>query len=240
MMRRLNDNGLARMTLFLETFSVASPPSFPKELLDDAQATSVVEPAIEIEDVPFQSRLHAAGYLNDLLGDAGIENIERDRGLWAWLALFYSDQLCPTERNGTRDPGEIARWIPVVGDFRKYYRHLLAGPFRIYRAHRDRPERALILLGGPLHSPGEIVEQIAAYQELVTNRAIVEAATTLYHTSERRAKHFKSGAAGKGAGSARRFVDVMNQFDVTWDLYAMEAPQIVQMLPREFSRFLPQ
>jgi hypothetical protein len=97
----------------------------------------------------------------------------------------------------------------------------------------------MILLGGPLHGPGEIVEQLAAYQELVTNKAVVESATRLYYDSSRENRHFKVGAAGKGAGSARRYVDVLMQFDLTWDLYSMTTDEILAMLPDEFDRFRP-
>ena len=75
-----------------------------------------------------------------------------------------------------RKPGALARHIPEPGNFQRYYRHLLAGPYRIYRAHRDDPQRALALLCQPLDSPGDVVEQLASRQELVTNRGIMELA----------------------------------------------------------------
>jgi hypothetical protein len=48
----------------------------------------------------------------------------------------------------------------------------------------------------------------------------------------------KRGAAGSGPGSARRFADILNQFDLTWDLYAMKMLAIRQMMPAEFKRFM--
>jgi hypothetical protein len=47
----------------------------------------------------------------------------------------------------------------------------------------------------------------------------------------------KRGAGGKGPGSARRLADVLNQFDVTWDLYSMSYEEVLAMLPGEFDRF---
>ena len=41
------------------------------------------------------------------------------------------------------------------------------------------------------------------------------------------------------AASARRLADVLLQFDVTWDLYAMKANNLLELLPKEFKKFLP-
>jgi hypothetical protein len=40
-----------------------------------------------------------------------------------------------------------------------------------------------------------------------------------------------------GAGCARRLADVLKQFDVTWDLYAMTTDGLLGLLPGEFDRF---
>jgi len=221
--------------MFLDSLTTDTPMPWPDGLLTDADATEAIEPEIEVEDRSFSNRFEVGQYLNDLLGDSGIDNIEYDRGIWAWLALFFFDQLCPADSHGRRRPGERARWIPAIGNFRKYYRHLLAGPFRIYRAHREEPERALVLLCTPPHSPGDIVEQLASRQEIVTNAAVMKAATHLYVDPD--TGQPKRGAAGRAGGSARRLADVLNQFDMTWDLYSMSWNSITVMLPQEFERF---
>src|SRR5262249_16830000 len=115
--------------------------------------------------------------------------------------------------------------------------HLLAGPYRIYRAHRDNPQRALVLLCGPLDRPGDIVEQFASRQELVTNPTVIESATRLY--VDPATNRPRRGAGGKSAGSARRLADVLEQFDVTWDLYTLTPDGLLTLLPHEFDRFRP-
>ena len=112
-----------------------------------------------------------------------------------------------------------------------------AGPYRIYRAHRLNPDNALILLGGPFGSHGEVVEQFASRLEIVTNRGLIESVTTLYWDTK--GKKLRRGAGGKDAGSARRLADVLLQFDVTWDLYSLSADGLLGLLPREFDRFRP-
>lgn len=164
--------------------------------------------------------------------DARLRNLERDVELWAWLSLHYFEQLCPPDDEGRRKPGERARWIPAVDDYRKYYRHLVAGPYRIYRAHRDNPSRVMAVLAGPVDQPGDIAEQLASRHEIVTNKAAMALATALYIDPATGSP--KKGAAGRGPGSARRLADILNQFDLTWDLYAMDAAAMQTMMPKEF------
>jgi len=235
--KRLNDQGLRCFEEYVRSVAAGDSAPPPHDVLHNPETSEDVEPPVEVEDRNFTSRYDAGKYLHDRLSEAGIPNLEKDRGLWAWLALFYFDRLCPRDDSGRRKPGELARWIPDVDNYRKYYRHLLAGPWRIFRAHRDDPNRALALLCTPVHTPGDLPEQLASRQELVTNKAIMQVATLLY--VDPATKEPRSGARGKGPGSARRLADVLNQFDLTWDLYAMSADELLTMLPSEFNRFKP-
>jgi hypothetical protein len=232
----MNDNGIARFSEFLDSLGGGSPQPYPQNLLTDPDVTKELSPPIEIEPLTFDSRFAAAKYLFNLFRDSGLTDIERDRGLWTWLSLFYFEGLCPADGKGRRRPGERARWVPETGVSWRYYRHLLAGPYRIYGAHTERPERALLVLCGPLHQPGDIVEQIASRQEIITNSGIMEAASNLYYDADA-SKPRKGAATKEGKGTVRRFTDILNQFDVTWDLYSLEAADVIRMLPDEFSRF---
>lgn len=236
-LRRFNATGIKRMVEFLDSPMQDLPQPWSEDLLSNPQTSEPVTPEINIEGRNFNSRFEAAEYLHECLSDKGIPDLEHDKGLWSWLALFYFDQFCPPGKDGMRKLGEKARWIPEVTNYRNYYRHLLAGPYRIYHAHGDNPARALALLYGPLHQPGDIVEQLASRQELVTNKSIVEAATLLYY--DPKTNKAKRGAAGRGPGSARRLADIFNQFDVTWDLYSMDSRDLLEILPTEFDRFRP-
>lgn len=235
--RRLNEQGIARFINFLNSLNGSSPMPYPSALLIEPEVTEEIHPSISIEQRNFDSRYLAAEYFYKVFNGAGLTGIEHDRGLWAWLSLFYFEDLCPLNARGQRKPGERARWIPEVGFFWRYYRHLLAGPYRIYAAHNDSPERAFLVLCGPLHQPGDIVEQIASRQEIITNSEIMQAATKLYYDPSQ--KKPKRGAAGKDTkGTVRRFTDILNQFDVTWDLYSINSDDLIGMLPEEFSRFV--
>lgn len=229
-LRRFNTGGINRLEQFL-----ASASRDTEDLcafLNDPRLSIVVSPEIKVEARLFVDRFAAGEYLYSLLKDSNILNLDNDRGIWAWLSAFYFDQLCP---DGTK-PGMDYRWIPAVNSFRNYYRHLLAGPYFIYRAHIENPLHAMAVLATPLHRPGDIVEQLASRQELVTNHSVMEAATRLYIGEDGLPK---PRAAGRGAGSARRLADVLTQLDLTWDLYDLSTEKLLELLPSEFDEFKP-
>jgi hypothetical protein len=232
----LNEAGVDRFEQYLADLrggGGATDP--PTDALTSAECSEPLGVEIEVEDRDFSSRLDWARYIDEKLEGKGLKNVERDVGLWAWLALFYVKRLLPSKKNGRKKVGEVAMWVPQIRDYRRYYRHLLAGPYRIFRAHRTNPDNALILLGGPFGSHGEVVEQFASRLEIVTNRGLIESLTTLYWDVQGR--KLRRGAGGKDAGSARRLADVLQQFDLTWDLYALTAPWLLGLLPREFDKF---
>ena len=233
-LRKLNQKGIGALQQFLSEIVLDPDKSVPVALLDNADTSDSVSVSIVVEPKSLASRMEAAEYLAGLFAQS--EKIALDPGVWAWLSLFYFDQLCPKRKDGTRKPGEIARWIPS-GHAWRYYRHLLAGPYLIYRAFRDDPKRAAVVLCGPLDTPGDFVEQLASRQDFVQNRAVIEAATKLY-------LNLKTGKPRRGTadtkhrpGTLRRFIDIINQLDPTWDLYAMTADQLLAKLPQEFNPY---
>ena len=235
--RRLTDSGLERMGVFLDSQTTDAPEPSPAMILTDPETSETLPLEIRVDPVVFPRRFEAAQYLHEHLAPLREPDngwLERDPGLWAWLALFWFDQLCPPGRDGARSPGARARWIPSTDDPRRYYRHLLLGPYLIYRAYPADPERAMVLLCTRLHAPGEIVEQFVSRPQLVTCACAVDVATRLYHVRD---GGFRRGAAGKDAGGARRLADVLMQLDRTYDLYSLTTEGLLALLPREFNRF---
>lgn len=231
-LRRLNADGIAQFRGYRSRLVIEPTLPPPVQLLKDAAYTEVVSD-VEVQSRGFASRLEAGRFFEEVL--AGVPSPERDQGLWAWLTLFYFDEVCPPDGNGRRDPKTEARLIPTLDNYQRFYRHLLLGPFLIVRAHREQPERAIGMLCNPLWKPGEIAEQLASRKELVTNPAVVEAATTLYYDAA--SGSFKRGAGAKARGAPRRLADLLNQLDLTYYLYGMKTNELLALLPKEFDRF---
>ena len=233
-LRRFNEAGIEALSTFLDGVRLTETGTRPVELLEDSRYTEELTPATT-PPLPgtLRTRLQLGQALLHLL--AGKPGVDTDVGLWSWLSAYFFDDLCQPNKQGRVKPGERARWIPDVANFRKYYRHLLAGPYLICRAHSDDPHRAMALLSGEPSRPGEIAEQLAARQEFVSNKTLTAAATRLYIDPASRLP--KRGAAGKGGGAARRLSDLVNQLDLTWDLYAMTPDEFLSLLPSEFDQF---
>lgn len=226
--------GIANFEAYLAALRADPSLAVPERLLVDDAFSEEVPGRIEIKVKQLESRFDAAKYLYALLDCSGLEQPERNKGLWAWLSLLLFDSTCPLESSGGRKPGADARHIPEVGNFLRYYRHLLLGPYIIYRANRDAPENAMALLCQKLNRPGDVVEQLSARQQRISNRTFLAVASKFYVDS---AGKQRRGAQNKTRGSALRLAKVANQFDVNWYLYAMKPDEFAHLLPKEFDKF---
>ena len=206
------------------------PDSRRTSLLDSGR---VIAPDVRAPSVHFRNRLEAGKALVRLL--AGQSSHINNRGMWAWLSLYYFDTVCPVVSGEKREVGDQRElYIPDFTNFRRYYRHLLFGPFSICRAHSDNPERAMAVLCTPVYRPGDAVESLASRQDLITSPTVMQVATNLY---VRRNGKYKHGARNKDKGSARRFAAVMMQFDTTYDLDQITVQDLLNLLPQEFNKF---
>lgn len=237
-LRRLNEDGIARLHAFLDSLLTRSPEEVPAGILTDAAVSAeVARSAITIEDRAFDRRFEMGRYLHELLAphDRALREPERDRGLWAWIALYWFEHLCPIDREGRRKPGERARWIPVLEKRRACHRHLVLAPFLVYRAHAADPEKAWILLSDPPFRTRGYLASMIMDRQFMTSPAVLEAATRLYF--DRRRKRPKPGSGGAGPGSVARFIDLLNQLDRTYDLWSITGEQLLALLPAEFDAY---
>jgi hypothetical protein len=154
--------------------------------------------------------------------------------LWSWLTAFYFDLVCPLEED-VRHPKAEERYILSSNDWRRYYRHLIASPLRLYFELGDL---SIGYLDGNINVHGEYFEQLASTQDIATSPGIIDASTILFWDFERGT--FKHGSRGKDRpGTIRRFArDIIPQFQMTYDLNSMRGQEIVELLPPEFDRWL--
>jgi hypothetical protein len=159
-----------------------------------------------------------------------------DVGLWSWLSVFYFTQVCPGHVTGQVKDND---WYYILDrEWNHYYRHLIAGPVRMYLWHR--PEIPRIIFNEPVHVHGDFMEQLASSQEVAPCRGVIGAADRLYWDET-------AGDAKRGArdtahkpGTLRRFTDVVKQLDLTYDLHTVTADEFVSLLPAEFTPWIRQ
>lgn len=234
--RRLNEEGLTRYDKYLDSLVTKNPIMFPESLLSDERYSCELYPFVNIDKPDFTNRFHFAKYLYEKLKDMEIQNIEKDSGLWAWLSLFYFDQLCRPNKKNERRPGERGRWIIRKYTLYFFTLHLVCGPFLIYKMHSDNPARVKALLCGPLNESSKVYLEIVKNKRLITCPPIIESITSLY--LDPKENNLKKGAAGiDKPGGVYRLSRVLSQFDCNWDFHSMNVEDIFSLLPKEFNRF---
>lgn len=227
--RRLTKTGIDRFRTFLHALRGDNAPlDPPASLLTAPETSEPFEHDCVVERKSFADRLEAAQYLADVF-DA-IDGLQEDVGLWGWLSLLYFDQVCPPKANGRRSPGRDYRHILEPG-YRYGHRHLLAGAFVVHSLHGDD---ARILLCTRVDQENSFHHELTARQAFISNPAIVQAASLLYFDARTGRPKRRSQESERAPGNLRRFVDVVQQLDVNYDLYSMTAEAILELLPAEF------
>lgn len=244
-LRRFNDLGMGRFRELIHSAQQGQAVN-TDDLLNDGALTEDLPGGILLEAdgnslQPHATRRQVAERLLDLLEPAeAIPGylVARDRSLWSWLSALWLPALT-TKRNGKVAYRHVERYIPV-DDWRKYYRHLLLGPYLIGRAFRKDLDIVMSILATPVAEPGEVVAQLAASEEIAQSNTVQGAATALYF--DKSTGRIRRGAAGKseeGKGEARRLAALVNQLRLTWDLESMTPEEFLELLPTEFDRFRP-
>jgi hypothetical protein len=239
-LRRLTEKGIERFRAYLRGLSESSganPP--PPQLLSESDFSKPAGGQVHLEQKRFSSRLDLARYLDQVLEaiPERPDTLASDIPLWSWMSLFYFDQVCPVNDKGKRKPGREYRHIPEPG-YPSGHRHLLAGAYLVYTVYGWGEGLSRLALHTPLSVESHFHHQIATRQSLITNRGIMEALHILYY-DETLGKPKRGPAMNKAApGSLYRFIDVIQQLDVTHDLYSMTGGEIVSLLPEEFGHWL--
>jgi hypothetical protein len=94
-LKRFTSVGIERFNDYLDLLQTEPTRLVPVQLLEDSSCSEVFGKSAEIQNKTFENRYSAAEYLDKVFSKAGVADAERDVGLWAWLALFFFNELCP-------------------------------------------------------------------------------------------------------------------------------------------------
>lgn len=237
--RRLNPEGISVFVKWLRQPEGKVPPV---GLLDDDLYSDIVE-GLEIDpSKEFASRMEFGRYLNEQFAVADFLDLmaPHNDGLWAWLAVVWFPQL--TEKRINREEHYVVVRKSPSGK-RLSYRHAVRTPFELVHVHG---ENALICLKSPMHTFGDMTEQLASRQKIAYNKGFFQAAYRLYanggslkrgwSTRAKKPLERKPGDRA-GKGGVRRLVVALSRLDLTYDTHDMSGPATVEVLPVEFSRW---
>ncbi|MCX6699309.1 MAG: hypothetical protein NTV68_05185 [Methanomicrobiales archaeon] len=211
----------------LEPFSVAK--------YHEAPFSNLFEPTIEVEAKIFPSRMELGFFLHFLFQEIDRDLLIDNGGLWNWLTIQLFDQIAPPDPTGNRKIGEFARYI-YNPHYTRYYRHLVAASWDIYSKYQ---EKSKIFLTTPLNVTNKVTLELACHQNLISNENMVDAILALYWQSGNDGgEGLKRGTASRKApGNLYRFVTLMNQLELTYDVFSIPSQEILELLPLEFNKW---
>jgi len=223
-LRRFTADGLAEFSKWLRAGAIGR---VSRDMLMESGFSQRIGEVAILDQMEFANRHDFGAHLVQLLQPFNVHEISYDRGLWAWLAAWYFEQLCPVTPNGDRALREEYAYIPNEG--RKYYRHLVRTPWYLVSTHG---EASRFLLLSPLNQQSSLLEELAGRQFVISSPTLIAAAKQLF--TNPRTGHPRTGAGAKGSGSPRRLAIIANQLLLTFDIRTMPIDKFMDLLPAEF------
>jgi hypothetical protein len=233
-LRVLNEAGIAQFSEYLARLRSGAKEAPPFALLTD-ENTSIEAPGeVVLDRRTFSNPFEFGTYLSAALEPLDRREISYNHALWTWLALYFFEQICPADATGARAPLEDAVYIlQKKFNHQRYYRHLVRTPWLAVLEHG--PNARVLLITTGRGSRSDIFEQLVSRQGIFGNATVIAGAQLLYYDPV--TARPKRGAGGKGAGSPRRLVSVIQQLDLTYDLRTCTVDQFLTLLPAEFDKF---
>lgn len=229
---KLNERGIAEFNNFIQQLSCDQTIPIPSQLLTDQNMVDALPFHLELTQESFDSRYEMGDYLVGLLAPYDVQSLLGDRGFWSWLALYWFKDLCPIDQDGLPKPRDHVNYILHPHPW-KQPRHAIRTSYQLVRKYG---EDSRFLLCNPMSTRGDLTEQLSTRQFYIECEGVVRAASILYYDASK--KWFKKrSASNKRGGDVRRYVRFLRQIELTYDLYTLEAEQLLDLLPDEFDEF---
>jgi len=234
--RQFNSDGLSLFSNYLEEMKLNTQDRLPHDFITDNAYSVELTDDIKIEITQFENKSEFIKYLYPLVKRIRIDNLYYRSNLWSWLAAAYFDTLCPQREDGSRKVESQDRYILNTNEWKRYYRHLIATPLRLYHEVND-DNLSKIYLTGKAYKHGDIIEQLASRQERATVRGILEAVILLYWDPNKNRPKLNSTNRNKPGNLRRLAGSILGQFQMTYDLNSMTGQDILKLLPAEFDEW---
>ena len=233
--RCLSPDGIRQFARYLKRLREDGRLAPPRHLLtDDRYSNALTLGDVRVEVREFASRRDFVEYIDRRFRAAGFHEDGDEPGMWEWLSLYYIDATCPPDRNGTRKPGVDGRHLMNDQDARRRLRHLLRGPYMLYRQHGPGGQLDL-LLEAPLHVHRIASTHIVERPRIFGSPGALAAASRMYF--DQVAGKPKRGYSDVESG-LRAFCKYINNLPDCFDLAEMSADTVMALLPGQFEKWM--
>ena len=239
----LSESAIAEFRLFLESIRQGSKEDPPYNLLENENCTPIEFSCGDIlvnRHVNISTRMDIGRYLSDLIPTSeDLSKILDDKGAGSFLGLLYFEKICQRNDDGTWDVKANDRYIPNLKLRYRFYRHLIQSPLSVYKLHG---EMGRLFLCQPAFQHPDTMEQIASREEFILNPNIIRLADKLYWDED--SNYVKNNVVSFDPlpdGALRRFVgpgSFTEQYGEVYDFWRMDLNSLVEILPKEFQRWL--
>ena len=170
----------------------------------------------------------AIAIADSLGGRSSARQAIRNQKFLMWLTYALLDVICVKSGDFYKTAGEEVYVPPDAKNpnYQRDYRHRLFGVLRLYC---DCGDDADLFLSYKPSVGGEVFGQVLASQENYSPN-IIKLSTNLFFNPSTGQRSRRAGSK-TGPRTARRFVKILKQLNVTWALPLMTAEQIRELLP---------
>jgi hypothetical protein len=112
----------------------------------------------------------------------------------------------------------------------------LAGAYLVYTVYGLNNDLSKLLLYTAPNIESGYHHQLAQRQSIITNKGLLKAAYLLYFDKKKSKPKFGAIAKNK-PGTVYRFIDIIQQLDLNYDLYSMTGEEVLELLPPEFDKW---
>lgn len=217
------------------TRSTSEPP--PTAILYDERYSRSLGLSGRLAQRKFERKFDLGMAICTGIGRPDAERLLLNPNVWPWMSLFFHESTFRQQKNGKWLTGADSRHIVQTIAGRKQdqsHRHLVKSA--VTNVIRFR-EFAVVLMSDIGQS--KIEEQVMSRRDeppLAHHREFVKTLYRLYWDANE--DKVKSGASGEGEGSIMHMIDLLTQFDFTFDIASLNEDDFMRLLPNDFQRFL--
>ena len=233
-LRRLTADGIAEAQAFLTR--LREQPDADRlrlrerlhDLLFEEPLSLPFNERIVIERRGFENRREAGAYLSERLKDV-IPLVYGDAGMWSWLGMFYFPEIVRVKDGRVLLHADTSSLFLGGRAEQRRYRHYL---WSAWRLHEQHGESVAYMLDQPLTDSGDIARAVFDYPRVFTSAGVIQLILQLYTQGGRTKRRF-SARQGE-PGSVRRLPAVLEQLELTYDVYGMVPKALLDVLPDDF------
>ncbi len=225
-----NDAGTAEFVRRIEALRRGDQVDMDDGFALDATLTEPVRPAAKVGRPRLTTKREAGEYLNSKISRVLKGLGPKQPGLWNWLSAWLWGSVCPPGRK----PLSPLYYVYGYGHASRKGQHLLAVSTLLFQKFPG----CRLLLNGPLYSLSGVVHEVNTRLALVRIPCLGELLDRLYW--DEAAQRPKSGlvdVAPKAGDLRHRLPVCVQQLEMTYDLQALSADQLLDLLGPEFQQW---